>query len=92
MSMPETTSPSQSTPRGGQITRSQFQASTPILAAIRPEPPSLTLTDHAVAVLVSGRHAQVGPVVHHVPGLNSAQRVSVDVFLPCQHGKRGLLR
>jgi len=21
-----------------------------------------------------------------------AQRVSVDVFLPCQHGKRGLLR
>ena len=24
-----------------------------------------------MAVLVSGRHAQVGPVVHHVPGLNS---------------------
>jgi len=28
------------------------------------------LKDHAVAVLVSERHAQAGPVVHHVPGLN----------------------
>jgi hypothetical protein len=28
------------------------------------------LKDHAVAVAVSGRHAQDGPVVHHAHGLN----------------------
>jgi hypothetical protein len=49
---------------------SQSRASIPILAAIHPEPPSLTLTDHAIAVLLSGRHAQVEPVIHHAPGLN----------------------
>ena len=29
------------------------------------------LKDHAVAVAMSGRHAHVGPVVHHARGLNS---------------------
>jgi len=34
-----------------------------------------------VAVLVSGRHAHVGPVVHHVPGLNSVAAPDED---PCR--------
>ena len=29
-----------------------------------------------MAVLVSGRHAQAGPVAHHVPGLNSGGTIT----------------
>jgi hypothetical protein len=38
------------------------------------------LKDHAVAVLVSERHAHIGPVVHHVPGLNLTRLHSLAVL------------
>jgi DNA-binding NarL/FixJ family response regulator len=38
-----------------------------------------------MAVLVSERHAHVGPVVHHVPGLNSSHARPVSQLTEREH-------